>query len=141
MQPLLPSKQKAAEVTREDQEMICAFARLYMTYSDLKERAKEIEEQIDTLSTASLKLLELDDEVEEAEDEMGGTSLAIGSSFFTLTPTRIDKLLDKQRETLETEQEGVKKRIGNITLVLDRIRKTLEPKFGEAINLDYTREQ
>lgn len=141
MQPLLPSKQRAAEVTREDQEMICAFARLYMTYSDLKERAKEIEEQIDTFSTASLKLLELDDEVEEEEGGKGGTSLAIGSSFFALTPMKIDGLLDEQREKLEAEQEGVKKRLGDITVVLDRIRRALEPKFGEAINLDYTREQ
>ena len=124
---LLPENTPIVEVTREDQQMICAFSRHHMCFLHLRQRSEELQRRVGKLETAGTDLMDCD----------GAALLEFGTALLAADAVDLEAAVSARAEVLEQERAQLEQECAAARRTLDKLKAVLTGRFGNAINLNY----
>lgn len=99
-----------------------------MRSTDLREELSEREKELSNLNNASDELLMLDDDIP--------IPYQVGEVFVVGDKDEAEKVIEKEKEHVESAISNLKKKIGEYQDVMSRLKVDLYARFGTNINLE-----
>lgn len=122
-------------VTYEDQKKINMFARKNARCDELEDEIMQKKKELQNLEDAADDLMLLD------EDESGPVPFLIGEVFINHSMEETEELIEKAKNKLKSEIEGLEKSCADIKSIMDDLKVKLKAKFGDQINLERDEEE
>ncbi|KAF2642152.1 Prefoldin, subunit 4 [Massarina eburnea CBS 473.64] len=116
------------QVRREDQEKINRFSSLHQKEMALEEELRGKVKEKEDLEEISGEL--------ELVDEEEKVPYQIGDCFVNLPQPEVLELLTASTETIDTESDAVKEKLGTVQEEMESLKKALYGRFGRSINLE-----
>ncbi|ROW10758.1 hypothetical protein VPNG_05041 [Cytospora leucostoma] len=119
------------EVRREDQDKINKFSRLHqreLKYEEglkIKNQQQKEKEELDDI-TLELELADEDDKI----------PYKIGDSFFHVTVSQAQEMLERSTANIEEEISQLEDKLGTARDEMNELKVELYARFGRSINLE-----
>ncbi|KAJ1723691.1 hypothetical protein LPJ53_001972 [Coemansia erecta] len=127
--PLLQrEEERDVEVNWEDQERINQFSRLNTRLDRLEDDYKAQKTEKEYLDDLAMEI--------ELLDEDKPVPYKIGDAFVMLSLETAQERVEKEKEAIDARVEELDSKIQEVSAQMDKLKKMLYSKFGQAINLE-----